>query len=188
MPIVYLTLMNANIAVALFLLAVFIYRGIYATNNKYFIPAFTITGFVSLVTGLHMTFTWPMPGAWNIAFGEPSIMIGALLLGAAWSIHKSWSFTPLGVYGAMAGLVVLVIAYRIIDLGLGENPVPTGLALIFAGLPGIFALPATFFANRNPGLGRLAQWVGIVLLVIAAGMLAYTSLNGYLDHLESFSR
>ena len=75
--IVYLTLMNANIAAALFIPAIFIYCGMSSAENKYFIPAFVITGFMSLATRLHMTLTWPMPGAWNIAFGEPSVMVVA---------------------------------------------------------------------------------------------------------------
>lgn len=83
--------------------------------------------------------------------GEPSILIGVLLLGAAWSISKAYNFTPLGVYGAMAGLVAIVVGYQVIDLGLGANPLPTGIALICAAVPGVLALPATFFARSKPG-------------------------------------
>lgn len=54
---------ECQIAVALFLLAVFIYRGIYSEHSRSFVPAFTITGAVATATGLHMTFTWPMPGS-----------------------------------------------------------------------------------------------------------------------------
>ena len=79
MYIVYVTLMNANMAVALFLLAVFIFRGIFSESARDFVPAFTLTGAVAVATGLHMVFTAPMPGSWNIAMGEPSVLMGVLL-------------------------------------------------------------------------------------------------------------
>ncbi|MBN1369765.1 MAG: DUF981 domain-containing protein [Dehalococcoidaceae bacterium] len=186
MYIVFVTLMNANVAVALFLLAVFVYRGIFSESARNFVPAFTITGAVATATGLNMVFTAPMPGSWNIVMGESSVLIGVLLLGTAWSISKSYSFTPLGVYGAMAGIVVITMGLRVINLELGSNPMPTGLALIVAAVPGIFSLPAAFFAKSNPGLSRLCQWAAIILLVVAAGMLAYTAITGYWGHLDSF--
>ncbi|MDD4635120.1 MAG: DUF981 domain-containing protein [Dehalococcoidales bacterium] len=187
MYIVYVTLMNANMAIALFLLAVFIFKGIFSESARNFVPAFTITGAVAVATGMHMAFTAPMPGSWNIAMGEPSILIGVLLLGTAWSISKSYSFAPLGVYGFGAGLVAMVVGYQVINLGLGSNPVPTGIVMLVAGFPGVLSLPAAFFAKSNPGISRMIQWLAIILLVVAAGMLAYTSLNGYIGHLDSFS-
>jgi putative membrane protein len=186
MYIVYVTLMNANMAAALFLLAVFIYKGIYSEGARNFVPAFTITGAVATATGLHHAFTAPMPGSWNIVFGEPSILIGVLLLAAAWSISKGYSFAPLGVYGAMAGIVAIVIGYMVIDLELGRNSLPTGLAIIVAAVPGVLSLPAAVLAKSNPGLSRIFQYLAIIFLVVAAGMLAYTSINGYMSHLDSF--
>ena len=186
MYIVYVTLMNANIAVALFLLAVFIYKGIFSEGAKNFIPAFTLTGAVALATGLNQTFTAPMPGSWNIAMGEPSILIGVLLLGVAWSIARSYSFAPLAVYGAMAGIVAFTIGFRVITLELGRDSLETGLAIIAASIPGMLSLPAAFFAKSSPGLSRIFQWLAIIFLVVAAAMLAYASINGYVEHLDSF--
>jgi putative membrane protein len=187
MYIVYVTLMNANMAVALFLLAVFIFRGIFSESARDFVPAFTLTGAVAVATGLHMVFTAPMPSSWNIAMGEPSVLMGVLLLGAAWSISKSYSFAHLGVYGFGAGLVAMVVGFQVINLELGSEPLATGLVLLIAGFPGVMSLPAAFFAKSNPGVSRIFQWIAIVCLVVAAGMVAYTCLNGYYDHMESMA-
>lgn len=50
--------------------------------------AFAINGFLCTATGLHMTLTWPLaPGGFaysNILFGEPVLVLGVILLGAAW--------------------------------------------------------------------------------------------------------
>ena len=62
-----------------------------------------------------------------------------------------------------------------------------GLVLLIAGFPGVMSLPAAFFAKSNPGVSRIFQWIAIVCLVVAAGMVAYTCLNGYYDHMESMA-
>ena len=186
MPIVFVTLMNANVAAALFILAVFIYKGIYSEYAKNFVPAFAITGLVATTTGFYQTFTANMPGSWNIVMGEPSVLIGVLLLALAWSISRSYSFAPLAVYGLAAGIVAVTVGSRVINLGLGRDSLETGLAILIAGVPGILALPAAFWARSSPGASRIFQWLAIILLVIAAGMLAYASINGYWDHLEAY--
>ncbi|KRV48027.1 hypothetical protein AQ490_27245 [Wenjunlia vitaminophila] len=62
------------------------------TNHK-IIPegwalAFAGLGFTLVVTGLHMTLTWPLAGQGfpfdNIVFGEPALAFGVLLSLAAW--------------------------------------------------------------------------------------------------------
>ncbi len=186
MAIVFVTLMNANVAAALFILAVFVYKGIYSEYARNFIPAFAITGLVATTTGFYQTFTAPMPGSWNIAMGEPSVLIGVLLLGAAWTLSRSYSFAPLGVYAFAAGVVAVTVGARVINLELGRDSLETGVAIIVAGVPGILALPAAFWARSAPGASRIFQWLAIILLVVAAGMLAYASINGYWDHLEAY--
>lgn len=54
----------------LFLLADYVYRGIDNSNQRPWIPGFGITGAIALTTGLHMSFTWPVIGSFNIVFGE----------------------------------------------------------------------------------------------------------------------
>ena len=65
------------------LLADFVYRGLNSTHQRQWIPGFGVTGAVALTTGLHMIFTWAVPGSFNIAFGETTVLFGVLLVGAA---------------------------------------------------------------------------------------------------------
>jgi putative membrane protein len=184
--IVYLTLMMTNIAAALFLLALYIFRGFAAENQKKWIPAFALSGGIALATGLHMIFVWPMPSVYNIAFGELSIMLGGLLVAGAWAIAKSWSFVPLGVYAFFASLAAVVVGVRFINLQISKEPLVVAAVLILTGVSGVLALPATFFYQRNPGLSRAIQWAAIIALVVAGGVLAFSAYTGYWDHLESF--
>ncbi len=187
MYIVYLTVMLINMAAAFFTLAWYIWRGMPCENKRGWLPAFTITGFVALITGLHMTFTWPMPSVYNIAFGEPSIMLGVLLLGGAWAIGKCWNLTPLTVYAFLAGIVAIVLGIRFIESSISQEPIPAGLGLIFSGLVGVLSLPALFLCPRSPGLSRAIQLLAILLLVIAGAIWAYSGYVTYWDHMQSFT-
>jgi putative membrane protein len=170
------------------MLAIFIFRGLQAPDSKKWIPAFALSGFVAMVTGLYMTFTWPMPGVNNIAFGELSVMIGVLLLGAAWCIGKSWSFFPLSVYAVFASIAAVVIGIQFIHLQIDQNPDYTGVAFILVGLGGVLALPTTFFYSRNPKLSRVFQWAAIILLIVGGAILAGTGYKTYWDHMSIFSK
>jgi uncharacterized membrane protein len=54
--------------------------------------AFFALGAILTVTGLHMSLTWPLSGPTafdNIAFGEPSLGMGVLLMAGAWLLGSS---------------------------------------------------------------------------------------------------
>ena len=71
----YITLMLINMVAGLVLLADFVYRGLDGANPKRWIPGFGLVGAIALVTGLHMTLTWPVPGSFNISFGCGSFQV-----------------------------------------------------------------------------------------------------------------
>ena len=186
MYIVYLTLMLVNMAAAFLILALYIYRGLPCNDRRGWIPAFAITGFVALVTGLHMTFVWPMPGVYNMAFGEPSVMVGVLFLSGAWVIGKCWDITPLSVYAFLAGIAAVIIGIRFIDLGISQEPLAAGVGLMLSGLSGVLALPVIYLGPRSLTLSRIIQLLAVVMLVAAAVLWAYTSYVTYWGHMESF--
>ncbi len=69
----YITLMLINLAAGLSLLSAYVYRGLDEPVQKRWVPGFGVVGAIALVTGLHMVFTWAVPGSYNIAFGETSV-------------------------------------------------------------------------------------------------------------------
>lgn len=74
--------------------------------------AFGVLGLILGVTGLHMTLTWPLAAGGfpfdNIIFGEPSLIFGVLLLGAAFYLWKRGDV--LGEPGGRVDLVRRVTA------------------------------------------------------------------------------
>lgn len=81
--------MLVNLVAGLFLLAAHVYLGLNNTDQKRWISGFGMTGAIALTTGLHMIFTWPVPGSFNIAFGEMSVLFGLRLLHSVLFVFSS---------------------------------------------------------------------------------------------------
>jgi putative membrane protein len=185
----YLTLMLVSMTAGLFLLAYYVYRGIGAENTKWWVPGFAMTGFIAVTTGLHMSFTWPLTGSYNIAFGEMSVLLGILFLGAALALWKGWEMRTVSIYAFFAGLAAVVVGARVISLGMTKSPVVSGIGFILTGLGGLFAWLCCL-AEPILGLGtnRILRAIGALVLIAAAVIWAFTGYLAYWEHLESFSK
>lgn len=178
----YVTLMLINLAAGLTLLAGYVYFGVGGSNQRRWIPGFGVVGAIALATGLHMTLTWPIPGSFNIAFGETTVLFGILFVGTSLALAMGWELFTLGIYGFFAGLVSLLIGFRFINLGLTPVAVPAGIGFIIVGLGGICSAP-TLSLKEN----RLLRTIGGILLIVAALIFAFIGLTAYWEHLANFS-
>ena len=79
----FVTLLLVNMSAGLFILALFILRGMTAGDQRPWAAGFAASGVIALVGGLVMAFTWPLPGSYNAAFGELSALFGMTYLAAA---------------------------------------------------------------------------------------------------------
>lgn len=182
----YLTLMLVNMSAGLFLLACFVYRGLDSPEPTRWVPGFLVAGFVATVTGLHMSLTWPLPetvgqmtiGMFNSAFGEMSVLLGVLFLGAAVALWKGWDLLTLGVYAFFAGLAAVILGLRIIEQALTMKPVLSGLGFILSGLGGVLALPAMWLRRVEA-----VRVVGAIVLVVASAIWALTGYVAYWHHI-----
>jgi putative membrane protein len=179
----YITLMLINMVAGLVLLAGFVYQGV-DSHAKQWIPGFGIAGAIALVTGLHMTFTWPIGGSYNIAFGETSILFGILFIGASVCLAVGWDLMSLGIYAFFAGLAAVVIGARIINLGLTRQPLMSGLGFILTGLGGVASAPTLLYFKTN----RAWRILGAVVLLVAALIWALSGYLAYWGHLEMFQK
>ena len=183
MIIDYVALLLINMAAGFLALAAFLFKGFDAEDKSKWASAFLVVGLVAFINGLHMIWNWPLPGPYNSAFGEMSVLLGALFLGAAWALSKGWNMAPLGIYAFLPGLAAIVVGVRIIDLRLTKVPELSGVGFILSGLGGVLAVGA-FCARSNRVLRIL---MGLVLLA-AAAIWAFTGLMAYWAHLESFGK
>lgn len=179
----YIPLMLINMAAGLVMLASYLYYGLDAADKKAWASGFAIVGAVGAICGYHMTFTWPLPGSYNVAFGETSILFGILFLGASLSLARGWELVSLGIYSLFAGLTAIIVGMRIINLGLTREPLLSGIGFILTGLSGILVLPVLYL-RTNKTLRILVA----VLLIVAAVIWLRTGYKAYWSHLSDLSK
>ncbi|MEW6493736.1 MAG: DUF981 domain-containing protein [Cyanobacteriota bacterium] len=179
----YITLMLINMVAGLFFLATFVYQGLDSTYQKRWVPGFGMTGAIALVTGLHMIFTWPISGSFNIAFGETTVLFGILFITTSIALALDWDLLTVAIYGFFAGLAAIVIGIRIINLGLTRRPLVSGIGFILTGLGGVLASPTLVYLRTN----KAWRIMGAVVLIVAALIWAVTGYMAYWGHLAQYS-
>jgi putative membrane protein len=177
----YLTIMIVNIVAGLVITAVFVL--FFLDDRKKAAPAFLVTGFISMVTGFHIIFTWPIPGCYNIPFGEMSVLYGVLYFAAGIAVIKEWDLLTLAIYAVFAGAASMVLGTRIYNLKLTSEPFVAMAGFVLTGLAGVLSLPV-YLLRKNPSVRILAA----ILLVGAAVVWAIVGYGAYWSHMEGFAK
>ena len=178
-----LAVMLVNMAAGLVVLAGYAVLGRGGDQGKAWAPAFAATGLLALFTGLYTVFAWPLPGSYNIAFGEPYTLFGVLFLAAAWTLAAGWDLLPLTIYSVLAGIASIVVGLRVASLGLTKEPALTATGYVLTGLAAILTLPALGL----PAGRRLAKPLALVALA-AAMVWAVVAYPAFWEHLSGFSK
>jgi putative membrane protein len=174
----YVTLLLTNMAAGLIVLACFLWRGLDRSGNRHWAPAFGITGMVATIGGFAVTFTWPIPKPYAAAYGEMSVLLGILFLGAAWALAAGWSLRPLGCYAFVPGLAAILLGFRIIHLSLTGAPLVSGIGFIQTGLGGVGA-GLTLWRQDIKTL----RVVGALVMLVAAAIWIVTAFMSYWLHM-----
>ncbi len=177
----YVTLMLINMAAGFFVLAGFLVRK-EGDPTQPWAPVFAMVGYIALITGFRMTFTWPLPGSYNVAFGELSVLFGGLMLGAAWHFAKDWDLKPLALYGFFAGLAAVVTGIQFLRLQLSTTPLLAATGFLLAGIAGLGAYPAVRCHCKK------FQAAGAMVLAASGLIWAYIGYNAYWHHLANFMK
>ena len=77
----YLTLIMINLVAGSVLLAYYLWKGLDAADQRPYAAAFFVTGLVGMVTGLQLSFSWPLPGSFNVGYGDAATLFGVVFLG-----------------------------------------------------------------------------------------------------------
>ncbi|XOB97432.1 DUF981 family protein [Deinococcota bacterium DY0809b] len=136
--------------------------------------AFWTAGLLLVVPGLHVTLTWPLPGAYNILMGEPALFFGVVLLLTGFAIWHGLDLTPLTWTALFGGFALLALSVAILQHGLSRAPLMWALGYGALGLAAVL----TPLAYRAPGW-RLPV---VVLLLVGAAVFALGGYGAYIDH------
>ena len=180
----YVGLLLINMMIGYVLLAAYVYRGLDDPFNKRWVPGFAMVGVIAFVFGGHMVMTWPIIGQYNDAFGEMSVLLGIIFLGAAFAIGKGWSLTMVAVYAFFAGLAAIDLGACIINMKMTLVPNLSGAGFILSGLGGVMAAPTLLWFRNN----RPFRTVAAMILLAAALIWAVTVYPEYWMHMKAFAK
>jgi len=180
----YIGLMLVNMSAGYFLLAAYVFRGIEGADQKRWSPAFSLVGLIALAFGIAMCMTWPVPGSYNIAYGEMSVLFGGIFLAAGIALGLGWDLSIIATYAFFAGIAAMIVGARIISLKMTLVPILSGTGFIVSGLGGVFAAPTLMLFKKN----RFVRTIGALVLLLAAGIWAATVYPEYWAHLKMFQK
>ena len=178
----WLTLLLVNMMVALVLHALFMFRWI-EKDPKMVIPGFLMTGAIALIAGFRMVFTWPLPGPYNIIYGELSVLLGAFLFMAGLALHFGWNLLTIGIYALFAGAVAILLGVRIWVSSMTSEPLVAGLGFVVTGATAVITLPALAMPKM--------KWIRWLVALGALGSAVIWILVGfpaYWAHIDAFGK
>jgi len=178
----FVALLLINTMAGYVLLAWYVYAGIDDPDQRKWAPGFVVAGLVALLFGGYLALTWPLPGSYNSAYGEMSVLFGVLLLSAGVVMARGGSLLTLAVYGFFAGLVAVELGIRFVVLGLSQSPLLTGLGFVVSGMGGMLAAPGLFWFKKS----RVLRVLVAILLLGAACTWAVVGYGAYWMHMKAF--
>ena len=137
----FLTLVMINLVAGTALLAFYMWKGLDEKDQRPYAAAFFAAGLLGIITGLQLSFTWPLPGSYNIAFGDTSTLFGVVFLATALALWQGWSLLPVSIYAFFAGAEAILVGYVIMSQGLTKEPTFSAIGFFLAGLGGVGAFP-----------------------------------------------
>lgn len=180
----FLTLVMVNLVAGTVLLAYYLWRGIDEADQRPYAAAFFGVGLISLVTGLQISFTWPLPGSYNVGYGDATTLFGVVFLATSIALFFGSSLIPVSIYAFFAAIDALIVGIRIYSLQLTKEPLISAVGFILAGLSGLGVFPFLMWFREN----RLVRWIGILLLLGSALLWAITFYGSLWAHMASFAK
>ncbi len=179
----YLAVMLVSVGAGLGLLALYLYFAPAPENRPTWGFGFGATALILAATAIPMIVSWPLPGSYNVAFGEPALMFGALFTVAGLALVFRLELLGPAIWGFFAGIAAVIVGSNIISLGMTKEPTLAGLGFILAGIGGILTLPAVALKNQ--------RWIALIaalVLAVAAVLWLYTGYSAYPGHMVDFAK
>jgi len=105
-------------------------------------------GAVVTLLGIWGEYYWPLPGSYNILFGDVYLLFGATLVILAVSMATAQKLQFAGLFALVAGGVTIAYGWSGYQLGMTKDPLETFLLYGAFGLTGILAFPATVMVDH----------------------------------------
>lgn len=180
-----LTVMLLGLGASTFLLAMYFLMAALGRKDMdmLYVPGF-IFGMFDFASGFAMSFLWPIPGAYNMLFGDPLLVLGILMMAGAYMLARKMKRDLLFPIGVMLGIYIAVEAAGILNFGLekGAYFLPAfGLYLLSA----LAAILSPLGMLSPKGNGRYGYYLLSLLLVLVTIVALFIGYGGIYAHLKS---
>ena len=182
-----LTVMLLSLGMSALLLALYYFR--VGSGKKdissLVVPAF-ILGLFNAVSGFLMSFTWPLPGSYNMLFGDPLLVLGLLMIAGSYMISKGMDVKALSLLGFLLGIYLLVgmIGITRFNMETGNDWLTATGLYAFSMLAAIFS-PILYLKPK--GSNKYAYYFEVFLLVVVMLLALLIGYMGFYEHLGAFS-
>jgi putative membrane protein len=180
----FVSLLLVNMVAGFVLLAFYVYFGLEDAHQKRWAPGFLLVGLVAVIFGGHIVMTWPLPGSFNTAYGESSVLFGSVFLGAGVCMALGWGLETVVLYALFAGLAAVVMGAQIFRLGLSSLPWLTAAGFVLSGGLGVCAAPVYLWLRGC----RPARILGTLAALGAALIWTINAYPAYWMHLQGFTK
>ena len=180
----FLTLVMVNLVAGSVLLAYYLWKGMDEKDQRPYAAAFFITGLVGLVTGLQLSFTWPLPGSFNVGYGDCAALFGAVYLATGIALSQGWNLMPVSIYSFFAGIDAIIVGFSLYANKLGQEPFVAAVGFILAGLGGVGAFPFLQWFKDN----KAVRWIAILVLLVTAAIWGFTFYSALWAHMTAFAK
>ena len=178
----FITLIMINLIAGTVLLAHYMWKGLDEGDQRPYAAAFFAIGLLGVITGLQLAFTWPLPGSYNVAFGDTTTLFGFVFLATSLALWQGWSLIPVSIFAFFAGAEAILVGYVIYAQGLTKEPLLSALGFVLAGSGGFGAFP--FFTRfRN---NKIVRWIAIIILLVTAALWIVTFYGSVIGHMAEF--
>ena len=179
----YLAVMLVSVGAGLAILALYLYLAPAPEHRPTWGFGFGATALILAETAIPMIVTWPLPGSYNVAYGEPALMFGALFTVAGFALVFRLDLLGPAIWGFFAGIAAIVVGANIIGMHMSSSPDVAGVGFILAGLGGVLTLPAVALSKQ--------RWIAVlaaIVLAVAAVIWLYTGYLSYPGHMADFAK
>ncbi len=179
----WLAVMLVNLGAGLALLAHYLYVNPPKEERKSWAAGFFAVGLLGFALSLPLVLTWPLPGGFNVAYGEPGLFISIVFLAGAMTLIFEWEPYIPAIYGFFGAIYAIVIGIRIEDLKLGADPFAAMAGFVLTGIGGVLLLPAIHFRDN-----RVLTIITAIILGLAALIWLYTGYDAGWAHILDFAK
>ncbi|MEM0074270.1 MAG: DUF981 domain-containing protein [Candidatus Micrarchaeaceae archaeon] len=146
------------------------------------LPMFLLGAF-DFLSGFYMSFFWPLPGAYNMLFGDPMLMLGVIMLAGGYALYKGISPKPISLLGFLLGIYLFAESYGMYAFSM-EPLQDMAVALSFYLVSAVAALlsPLVYITPKKSGKAAYYFLAAVLIIVVILAMLiGVTSIIGHLQ-------